>query len=863
MFIAPITLFNLFKQGLFMKMNKNASSSDFSGLYKQAIERMPVHIYWKDKNFQYLSCNLLQAHDAGLKSVEEVIGKTDYDLFDQNTADIIRKNDMEVITTGLPCVFEEPWFGHPNGGVVFLTQKIPLLSDHGEIIGLTGISFNITERKKVEEKMLSEKKVMEQTLANIIDNLPGHVYWKNKDSVYQGCNLAQAKSAGLTSQNEIIGKTDYQMPWSNEADILRESDLMVMNSRETLTREEASKLANSDQVSMFLSKKTPLFDESGDVVGILGISFDITDRKKMEEELHLAKEAAEAASHAKTEFIANMGHDIRTPLTGIIGMSHILEEEASLPDEKEHANMINTSGEQLLGLLNGVLDLITVDASTEDTVLHESFDVRKIINDLIELEHPAIAARQLDIKSHVDESIPNYVVGDKMKLHRILLNLIGNAIKFTKVGHVEINAHLCSIQNDQVKIEFSVKDTGIGIPEELQDKVFDRFFKVSPSYKGLYTGNGIGLHIAQKYVDLLGGEIRLASSVGVGTSFNFVLPMKVGQKLEHEDNESTGDEPISRQLKSEISTTPVCTPKSPKQLVNSNQFQVLLVEDNMIALNVLIAMVKHFDAQVSTAVSAELAFDLVKLQPFDLIITDVGLPGKQGDELTAMIRVFEKEKGRKPVPIIGCTGHTAIELHQTYMDAGMNEVYTKPMTTEKMNTLMDTYGHPSVVESATPINVEKNKKASNQNNDIVSNKKNASPTAGGALGPDLPDTEDQLFEINQYPLLDLQVGIEIFEDEAVARQIIKVVKNESIMPDLPDLLNAYRLNNWCEVERLAHKMKGGACYGTVRLYYALMYMERYKKAGHTRCLETLYTQMIDTINDTFVRLDAFSKDSME
>ena len=176
---------------------------------------------------------------------------------------------------------------------------------------------------------------------------------------------------------------------------------------------------------------------------------------------------AEAASRAKTEFIANMGHDIRTPLTGIIGMSSILEDEVKDPTEKEHAMMIHQSGDQLLGLLNGVLDLITVDATNEEMVQHESFDVRQVIREVTELEHSAVETKHLTINTQVDEAIPPYVVGDKMKLHRIMLNLVGNAVKFTKDGHIDINAKLQSIEGENAKILFSVKDTGIGIPSAL------------------------------------------------------------------------------------------------------------------------------------------------------------------------------------------------------------------------------------------------------------------------------------------------------------------------------------------------------------------------------------------------------------
>ena len=534
----------------------------------------------------------------------------------------------------------------------------------------------------------------EHFIKTIIDRLPNHfIFWKDRNSVYLGCNQTLASALGFNSSSEIIGKTDYDLPTTKEqSEAYRADDKLVMQTGKPKLNIEETQTLSDGNIRILLTNKMPLFDEKGHIYGVLAIYSDITAQKELENSLKKAKEAAEAASRAKSEFIANMSHDIRTPLTGIIGMSLILEEEVSQPDEKEHATLIHASGEQLLGLLNGILDLIKADASTEDMICQESFDVRKLIHDIAELEHSAIAARHLNINVHIDEAIPMYVIGDRMKLHRILLNLMGNAIKFTKVGYIEINVQLCAKQDDDLKIQFSVKDTGIGIPEDLQDKVFDRFFKVSSSYKGLYTGNGIGLNIAQKYVGLLGGEIRLVSSPGVGTTFMFVLPMKIGGQSQQNENALLSDVNGGTTLTSKVSMSPEIVLESIQKSANPNRFQVLLVEDNATVLTVLIGMMKHFDVQVTTAVNVELAFELVKSQSFDLIITDVGLPGKQGDELTVMIRAFEKEAGRKSAVIIGYTGHAALELHQQYVSAGMNEICTKPMTPEKLRALMAVYG---------------------------------------------------------------------------------------------------------------------------------------------------------------------------
>src|SRR3990167_9845781 len=257
--------------------------------------------------------------------------------------------------------------------------------------------------------------------------------------------------------------------------------------------------------------KCPIKNYDGEVIGTVGCSVDITHIKELEKELRIAKEKAESASQAKSEFIANMSHDIRTPLTGIIGLSRILEEEATTLEEKQHARWVQESGERLLSLLNGVLDIVANDRANENDVRLETFDLYQVVQNVLELERAAVKARQLDIKTHFEGKVPHYVISDKMKLHRIILNLVGNAIKFTKKGHISIGVKLISVEKNIAYIEFQIEDTGIGIPDELQAKVFERFFKVSSSYKGIYTGNGIGLNIAKKFVELLGGNIALKS----------------------------------------------------------------------------------------------------------------------------------------------------------------------------------------------------------------------------------------------------------------------------------------------------------------------------------------------------------------
>lgn len=530
-------------------------------------------------------------------------------------------------------------------------------------------------------------KMYEEVFEILFNTLP-YVFWKDLNGKYLGGNLNQARNLGFNSPDEFIGKTIFEILNDKKAaQLIDETDNKVMRERATLVYEE--KLATLSGERIYLSQKSPIINKNGDVVGMVGFSMDITDRKKMEEELRLAKEAAEAASRSKTAFIANISHDTRTPLTGLIGLSIVLEEKGISEDERiQYAQLIHESGDKLLEFSESVLDDVTAETMTDDTVLYESFDVRKIIHDVMALEHPITEVNHLDIKIHIDESIPPYLVGDRMKIHRILLNLAGNAIKFTKVGGLELNARLCERHNDEATVEFSVKDTGIGIAPEHQSKVFDQFYKISPSYKGQYKGYGLGLHIVQKFVSLLGGEIHLESEPDIGTTISFVLTMKIGEKPAVEEPAQQGL-PIARRIDVEtkkISETVVAEVCQPLDL---NKLKVLLVEDNNSAMQALKMMVKKLGVQIATAVDAEKAFELVQSQPFDLVITDLGLPGKQGDDLSRMIRAYEKENQHQPMMIVGLTGHAVEEIATQCIDAGMNEVYRKPMPMPTLTLLID------------------------------------------------------------------------------------------------------------------------------------------------------------------------------
>ncbi len=508
-------------------------------------------------------------------------------------------------------------------------------------------------------KFKNELQAAHDYYENIIALMPGHVYWLDRNNVFLGCNDSQAKSARLQSRKDIVGKTNYDMPWKDQAEELNKLNTLVMETGIPHTAEEYAVMTNG--MGIYYSQKVPLRNQRNEIIGVLGISLDITERKKMEVALRRAKENAEVANQAKTEFIENMSHDIHTPLSGIVGMSRLLEDKAEDPERKQYARWIHESGEQLLDLLNGVMEIVSADNLRESDVREELFELRKNIKDIAHLVQPTLEMKKIQLNIEIDETTPNSVITDGTKLHRVLLNLVGNAIKFTDTGVVTIKVETLSRENSYAQLRFSVIDSGIGIPPELKNKIFDRFFRAIPSYKNKHSGYGVGLHVAQKYLSLLGGEINLESEVGKGSTFYFTLTMKIGY---NENNSLTYD----------MSKT-----KAQQEKTLSHSPLILLVEDNIISLHMLENVVEQSGYQFYSAIDGEHALELLETNDFDLIITDVGISGISDKTLVQCIRDMEDRLQKKTIPIIGLTTNTSGEMKSDHLRSGMNKVLTKPI----------------------------------------------------------------------------------------------------------------------------------------------------------------------------------------
>ena len=367
-----------------------------------------------------------------------------------------------------------------------------------------------SNQKLVTSKANSNKNQMSIVLENIIANMPGHVYWKNKNGVYQGCNDSQANSLGLKYGNEIIGKTDFELPWGeNIAHKFRENDKLIMQTGKTLIIEEQSIVDGKN--STVLSHKSPMKDENGEITGVLGISIDISEQKKIERDLKIAKEATEIANKAKTEFLENMRHDIRTPLSGIVGFAELIKSEAQNNNLSEYTENLTASSYALLDLMNEVLEAIRVN-SGEIAIVKRKFSLKDTLQHVINLNKAKACSKHLDLKFDYDKNLPKYFLGDNIRIHRLTNELIANALNFTDLGSVTLKATLAKISDSKIILKLTVQDTGIGIFPDKQDEIFHQFKRLTPSYKGVYKGAGLGLTIIKQFIDDLQAEIYVNST---------------------------------------------------------------------------------------------------------------------------------------------------------------------------------------------------------------------------------------------------------------------------------------------------------------------------------------------------------------
>jgi len=529
----------------------------------------------------------------------------------------------------------------------------------GQVRGFFVLVTDITELKQTE-LALREALTRAERFREALDHVTSFIYMKDRDHCYVYANRPTLALFGVSAE-ELPGSPDARFFPPATVQQLEQIDERVFAGEQT--SEEIDLLDATGQRRVYLEIKTPIYADQArsNIWGLCGISTDITSRKMAEEELERARAAAEAANRAKSAFLANMSHEIRTPMNAVLGLLQLLQHTTLDERQLDYARKAQGAAKSLLEILNDILDFSKVEAG-KMTLEIAPFRLDDLLRNLSVVLSAALRNKEIEVLFQLDPGIPRALRGDGLRLQQVLLNLAGNAIKFTQRGEVVVALHLLDAGPTSARIEFSVRDSGIGIPADRLQAVFEGFTQAETSTTRRYGGTGLGLAISQRLVRLMGGELAVDSTPGKGSRFWFTLAF--GRDAET----LVGDHALQ---------TAKVMPKRP--------LRVLITDDNAIAREVLASMASTFGWHAETAAGGAEAIERLRQedaagQPFDIVFMDWIMPGMDGWEAIQHIRATPAE-GRTPA-ILMVTAHGQ-ELLAERLASGPNPLdgfLIKPVT---------------------------------------------------------------------------------------------------------------------------------------------------------------------------------------
>ena len=573
------------------------------------VEDLPFYVILKDLSGTFIYVNRKVDRLLELPR-ESIVGKTDFDFFPREIARKYRDDDQRVIESGDTVEsLEENRVRNVSRRVK--TRKSPLRDSAGQIVGVEVIFWDVTAHLAAEAD-LEQERYLFQTL---LHNLPDFIYFKDLESKFLRVSDAHAQRMGLAAPADAIGTDDSQYFSKEYAQSAREDELhLIRTGQKVLGREEHATWPDGSQTWVSTSK-LPLRDKTEQIVGTFGISRDITQLKDTAAALEQARLVAEAASRAKSEFVANLSHEIRTPMNAIIGMAELLQNGGLDAVEKDQAQTIVESAEALLALLNEILDFSRVEAGRVE-LDPIPIDLRENIGGVMKSLSVRAHEKEVELAHHIDSEIPDVILVDFIRLRQVLVNLIGNALKFTESGEVVLSVVCEKLTNDAVTLQFQVRDTGIGIPREKLKAIFEEFEQVDKSTSRRYGGTGLGLAIATRLVQLMGGQIDVDSEPGKGSTFAF-----------------SGVFPVAK--------VPVDSART-ALLSSLAGKRVLVVDDNETSLKILSEMVSSWGMRPTTVSNGHDALEVMRqsLQtsdPFTTVVVDANMPTFDGFALAKSI----------------------------------------------------------------------------------------------------------------------------------------------------------------------------------------------------------------------------------
>lgn len=621
--------------------------------YRTTVNSLKEVIFRTDTEGNWTFLNPAWTQITGF-SIEESIGRHCLDYVPEKDGKLAAQSFQEFLAGEDQSTKQQSRFNTKDGNYRWLDVYAQIDTDeNGKFVGLTGRLTDITEQRLATAQLKQNLRFID----TLFESIPLPVYLKDADGKYLRLNKAFCNQFGIQAK-DFVGKTAHDLLDIENAIAQTSDDHELMKSGGTHIYETNLTLTNGTRFDALYSKAA-LYMPDGSLSGLLGTIVDISNQKSAERALLLAKIAAESASRSKSEFLANMSHEIRTPMNSIIGMTQLVLDTALDRHQREYLGIVNTSADALLDIINAILDFSKIEAQ-KMSIEAIPFDFRHLILDTLRSLSLRAQEKNIELVLDIDNDIPHQTLGDPGRIRQVLLNLIGNAIKFTQVGEVVVHAQVLSSKEKNLLVQISVNDTGVGIPLDKQSMIFEAFVQEDGSTTRKFGGTGLGLSITKSLVHLMGGKIRLESDPGMGSSFIVTLNLGI-------------DESSHLQI-------PTFTNAS---LADK---KIMLVDDNKTNLTILKTMFERLGSHTMLKSSGKEAIEYFQSggTSIDCIVMDCVMPELDGFETAAKLKEIQTAKD---MPIIMLSSSSRMVDVQKYKKStNILDYILKPASQDEIHT---------------------------------------------------------------------------------------------------------------------------------------------------------------------------------